>query len=34
MNTLNIVQKRWNPACLASLGADKHYNVLRDDGMS
>ena len=31
MNTLNIVQKRWNPACLASLGADKHCNVLRDD---
>ena len=30
MNTLNIVQKLWNPACLASLGADKHCNVLGD----
>ena len=31
MNTSTIVQKLWNPACLASLGADKHCNVLRDD---
>ena len=31
MNTTTIVQKLWNPACLASLGADKHCNVLRDD---
>ena len=30
-NTSTIVQKLWNPACLASLGADKHCNVLRDD---
>jgi hypothetical protein len=34
MNTSSIVQKLWNSACLLSVGADKHCNVLRDDGMS